>query len=163
MSRPWGQRRELRVAAGAAGQDGLAAHPAGVDRAEGRGGEGGEHARVGSDRVGDALAAGQPGADELAGVALIYLRAGRADGFAAVTARQQQHSPGLTGGGVDGPDLAGGQVDRADGALDLYRVKAAAGVVELLLPSREVVADTGGGVVVVGGRSRPRAGDLVRG
>ena len=34
------------VAAGAAGQDGLAAHPAGVDRAEGGGGEGGEHARV---------------------------------------------------------------------------------------------------------------------
>ena len=58
------------VAAGAAGQDGLAAHAAGVDRAEGRGGEGGEHARVRGDRLGDALAAGQAREDELAGVAL---------------------------------------------------------------------------------------------
>jgi hypothetical protein len=61
------------VAAGAAGQDGLAAHPAGVDRAEGGGGEGGEHARMADDRVGDALAAGQSGADELPGVALVDL------------------------------------------------------------------------------------------
>ena len=48
------------IAAGAAGQDGLAAHPPGVDRAEGGGGEGGEHARMGGDRLGDALASGQP-------------------------------------------------------------------------------------------------------
>ena len=59
------------VAAGSAGQDGLAAHPAGVDRAEGGGGEGGEHARVRGDRLGDAFASGQAGADELAGVALV--------------------------------------------------------------------------------------------
>ena len=59
MSRPCGQRRALGVAAGAAGQHGLAAHPAGVDRAERRRGEGGEHARVRGDRLGDALAAGQ--------------------------------------------------------------------------------------------------------
>ena len=143
------------VAAGSAGQDGFAAHPPGVDRAERGRGEGREHARVGRDRLGDALATGQPGADELAGVALVHLRAGRADGLAAVAARQQQHSPGLIGGRVDGPDFAGGKVDRADAALDLHRVIAAAGVVELLLPSCEVVADAGGGVV--GGRSRPRA------
>ena len=155
MSRPCGQRRALRVAAGSAGQDGLAAHPAGVDRAEGRRGEGGEHARVGGDRLGDALAAGQPGADELAGVTLVHLRAGRADGLAAVAARQQQHSPGLIGGGVDGPDLAGGQVDRADAALDLHRVIAAAGVVELLLPLREVVRGYG---LVVSSADAPAPG-----
>ena len=39
----------MRVAAGAARQHGLAAHAAGVDRAERGGGEGGEHARVGGD------------------------------------------------------------------------------------------------------------------
>src|SRR5262249_32467546 len=61
----------LVVAAGAAGQDGLAAHAARVDRPEGGGGEGGEHARVAGDRIGDALAAGQPGADQLPGVALV--------------------------------------------------------------------------------------------
>ena len=55
------------VAAGSAGQDGLAAQAAGVDRSEGGGGEGGEHARVRGDRFGDALASGQACADELAG------------------------------------------------------------------------------------------------
>ena len=44
--------------------------------------------------------------------------------------------PGSSAVRVDGPDFAGGQVDRADAALDLDRVVAAAGVVELLLPSR---------------------------
>ena len=92
---------DVGVAAGTAGQDGLAAHPPGVDRAEGGGGEGGEHARVGGDGLGDALAASQPGADELAGVALVDGRAGRADGLAAVAARDVQHSPGLGGGVVD--------------------------------------------------------------
>ena len=88
----------LGVAAGTAGQDGLAAHPPGVDRAERRRGEGGEHARVPGDRLGDALAAGETGADELAGVALVDGRAGRADGLAAVAARDGR--PGRRGGRV---------------------------------------------------------------
>ena len=71
MSRPCGQRRAFASAAGTAGQDGLAAHPAGVDRPERGGGEGGEHARMLRDRLGDAFAAGQARADELAGVALV--------------------------------------------------------------------------------------------
>ena len=95
------------VAAGAARQDGLAAHAAGVDRAEGRGGEGGEHARVRSDRFGDALAAGKARADELAGVAFVQRRAGRAGGFAAVPAGDVQHASG---------DFAAGQVDGGDAA-----------------------------------------------
>ena len=84
------------VAAGTAGQHGLAAHPAGVDRAERGGGEGGEHARVRGDRLGDAFASGQARADELAGVALVDRRAGRADGLAAVAARDGW--PGRRGG-----------------------------------------------------------------
>jgi len=59
------------VTARAARQHGLAAHPAGVDRPEGGGGEGGEHARMRRDGVGDALAAAHAHADELAGVALV--------------------------------------------------------------------------------------------
>jgi hypothetical protein len=82
------------VAAGAAGQDGLAAHAAGVDRAEAGGGEGREHARVRGDGLGYAFAAGQPGADELAGVALVDLGAGRADGLAAVAACGEQDAVG---------------------------------------------------------------------
>jgi hypothetical protein len=65
------------VAARAAWQDGFAAHVPGGDRAEGWGGEGGEYARVRRDRLQDAFAAGQTGADELPCVALVDLRAGR--------------------------------------------------------------------------------------
>ena len=111
------------VAAGAAGQDGLAAHPAGVDRAERRRGEGGEHARVRGDRLGDALASGQSGADELAGVALVDLRAGRADGLAAVAAGDVEHAAG-SWRVVDGGEFAGGQVDDVDAAAELDRVRA---------------------------------------
>jgi hypothetical protein len=87
-----------------------------VDRAERRRGEGGEHARVRGDGLGDALAACETGADELAGVALVDSGAGRADGFAAVAARGVQHSPGLVGTVVDRGQLAGGQVDGIDAA-----------------------------------------------
>ena len=44
----------------------------GVDRAEAWGGESGEHAGVGGDGGGDAFDAGQAGADDLAGVVLVY-------------------------------------------------------------------------------------------
>ena len=122
----------LGVAAGAAGQDGLAAHPAGVDRAERRRGEGGEHARVRGDRLGDALAAGEPGADELAGVALVDGRAGRADGLAAVAARDG--APGRTSGG----EFAGGEVDHVGAGAELDRVRAGVVGGELVFPGAEV-------------------------
>ena len=150
MSRPCGQRRALGVAAGSAGQDGLAAHPAGVDRAEGRRGEGGEHARVRGDRLGDALAARQARADELPGVALVDRGAGRADRFAAVPARDVQHSPVLGGGVVDRGELAGGQVDGVDTSAQPDGVGAVSGGGELAFPRVEVG--------VVGGRPRSRAG-----
>ena len=127
MSRPCGQRRSLCVAAGAAGQDGLAAHPPGVHRSERGRGEGGEDARVRGDGVGDALAAEEPGADELAGVALVDGRAGRADGFAAVAARDGQDAVGFAGGGVHGAQFAGGEVDGAGAAFEQDRVMAVAG------------------------------------
>src|SRR5262249_47099127 len=93
-------------------QHGLAAHAARVDRPEGGGGEGGEHAWVPGDRVGYAFAAGQPGADELPGVALVHGRAWRAGGLAAVPAGDVQDPAGFVGGGVvEGAEFAGGQVD----------------------------------------------------
>ena len=63
------------ITAGTARKHGLAPHAPGVDRAERRGGQGGEHARVSRDRFGDALAADEARADELAGIALVDSRA----------------------------------------------------------------------------------------
>ena len=120
------------VAAGAAGQDGLAAQAAGVDRAEGGGGEGGEHARVRGDRLGDAFASCQARADELAGVPLVHRRAGRADGLAAVAACEWYARA------VEGGQLAGGQVDHVGAAVELDRVRAAGVGGELAFPAAEV-------------------------
>ena len=137
----------LGVAAGTAGQDGLAAHPPGVDRAERRRGERGEHARVRGDRLGDALAASEAGADELAGVALVDGRAGGADGLAAVAARDG----GLA---VQGGEFAGGGVDHVGAGAELYRVGAGVLGGELVFPGAEVGAGNRG---VVGGRPGSRA------
>ena len=90
----------LVVAAGTARQDGLAVQAAGVDRAERRGGEGGEQARVRGDGLGHTFAAGQPGADQLAGVTLVHRGARRADGLAAVPAGDVQDPARFVGGGV---------------------------------------------------------------
>jgi hypothetical protein len=59
----------------------------GVDRAEGRGGEGGEHRRVGGHGGGDAFAAGEPGADEVEGVTAVGVGAAGAGGDPPVAAR----------------------------------------------------------------------------
>ena len=145
----------LGVAAGAAGQYGLAAHPPGVDRPEGGGGEGGEHARVRGDGLGDAFASGQARADELLRVALVHRRAGRADRLAAVAARDMQHSPGFGGGVIDGRDLPARQVDGVDPAAQPDRAGAASRAGELAFPGTEV--GPGDDLGVVGGRSRSRA------
>ena len=117
----------LGVAAGTAGQDGLAAHPPGVDRAERRRGEGGEHARVRGDRVGDALAAS---------------RRGRAGGRRAC--RSEQAGQTARGGcrtrrslAVEGGEFAGGSVDHVGAGAELDRVRAGAGG-ELVFPGAEV-------------------------
>ena len=133
MSRPCGQRRALASRRGRHGQDGLAAQAAGVDRAEGGGGEGGEHARVRGDRLGDAFASGQARADELAGVPLVHRRAGRANSLAAVAARGGRRA-------VEGSQFAGGQVDHVGAAVELDRVRAAAVGGELAFPAAEVRA-----------------------
>ena len=129
----------VRVAAGAAGQDGLAAHPAGVDRAEGRGGEGGEHARVRGDRS-RGCPCRRPGPRGRAAGrrACTPGRAGRADGLAAVAAGDVEHSPVLGRGVVDRGGLAGGQVDGVDAAAQPDRVRAVAGGGELAFPGAEV-------------------------
>ena len=157
MSRPCGTAARVRIAAWPTRQDGLAAHPPGVHRPEGGGGEGGEHARMASDRLGNALATGQPGAHQLAGVPLVDGRAGGADGLAAVAACDVQHSPGIGGGVVDRGGLARDQVDGLDPAGEPDGVGAVAGGGELAFPGFEV--GPGDGFGVVGGRPQPRARD----
>ena len=106
------------VAAGSAGQLAAAlAGAGGVHRSEAGCGEGGEHARMRGHGLGDALAAGQAGADDLPGVVLVDLGAGRADVLAAVAAGDQQHAAGFGVGVVHGAGLAGGAVDGVDAAL----------------------------------------------
>ena len=62
----------VRVAAGTAGQAAATAAGAdGVHWAEPRRGQGDEHARMAGDRLGDALAAGQPRPDDLPGITLV--------------------------------------------------------------------------------------------
>jgi hypothetical protein len=92
----------LGVAAGAAGQAAAAAAgTVGVQRADPGRGQRGEHARMGGDGFRDAGAAGQPGPDDLPGVALVHLRAGGAGVLAAVAARDAQHPAGLVRGVED--------------------------------------------------------------
>src|SRR5262249_18813908 len=66
----------------------------GVHGTKGRGGEGGEYARVNRDRLGHAFATGQTGADQLVGVGPVGFRARRADRGAPVPARQVDHLVG---------------------------------------------------------------------
>lgn len=93
---------------------------------------------MGGDGVGDAFAAGQARADELPGVTLVNRRAGGADGLAAVAARGEQHPAGLSPCVVDGGQLAGGQVDSVDAALEPDGVDAAAGGGVLVFGGEEV-------------------------
>ncbi len=76
----------------------------------------------------------RPDADELAGVALVDGRAGRAGRFTAVAARDVQHVAGFGVGAVGGGRLAGGQVDGGDAAAQPDRAGAGVGGGELAFP-----------------------------
>ena len=78
----------------------------------------------------------RPGADELAGVALVHRRAGRADGLAAVAAGDVQ----MPARPYEGGEFAGGQVDHVGAAAELDRVRAGAVSGELAFPGAEVRA-----------------------
>ena len=110
----------------AAGDPAAVGGDAGVDGAEGGGGEGGEHARVDGDRLGHAFAACQPGADELVGVGAVGLGAGRADRGAPVPAREVDRLVRQVLGVQVAEDLPGGGVDVADGAAQPDRADAPA-------------------------------------
>jgi hypothetical protein len=71
---------------------------------------------MGGHRLRDALAAAQPGRQELEGVALVGRRAGGADRGPPVAAALEEGGVRLPVGVIDGADLAGGGVGVLDGA-----------------------------------------------
>jgi hypothetical protein len=116
-----------------------AADSAGVDGTEAGGGEGDEQPRMASDRLGDALAAGQAHLKELVGVGPVHLGAGWAAGRPAGAARLQQQPIRLPGRVEDGAGLPGGGVDVVDVADQPHRSLAVAGGPDLSLPLCVVV------------------------
>ena len=142
-------RAEGPLAAGAAALDlPVWADDPGVNGAEGGGGEGGEHARMDRHRLRDALAAREPGADQLVGVGPVGLGAGRADRGAAVPAC-----------GVDHP------IGRRRSVLRVRRISPVAGVdvVDLAAQANRTRASASGGglgepgrVVIAGGAGQRR-------
>src|SRR5215203_5880113 len=88
-----------------AGQHQATLRLAGVDSAEGWGGEGHEQPRMGGYRLGDALAALQPRREELVGISPVGGRTRRATGLPAGAARLQQHPIRLPLAVVDGADF----------------------------------------------------------
>ena len=135
------------VAARVAGPDGAVVLLPGVDGAEGGGGQGGEDGGVVGDRVGDAFAADQAGADELVGVGSVDLRAGRAAGRASCLAGDSECAVRFVVGGVAVQEGAGERVAVVDSAAEVDGLGAAAGS-----------ADLGGPALVV--RGRGAAGDV---
>jgi hypothetical protein len=111
-----------------AGQDPAVFLPSGVDRAERRRGERDEHAGMVGDGGGDALAAGQSGADELVCVGAVDLGAGRAAGGAAGLACDRQDAAGFVDGGVAVDQFAGAAVDVIGAAAQQNRLQAPSGV-----------------------------------
>jgi hypothetical protein len=88
------------VSAWSASQDSAVFLVAGVDRPERRRGERDKDARMVGYRGRDALAAAQPGADELIGVGTVDLGTGRAAGRATGLAGDRQDAAALVDGGV---------------------------------------------------------------
>jgi hypothetical protein len=88
-----------------------------------------------SHRLGDALAALEPGDQELVGVGPVDGRTGRAAGFAAGAAGLEQHAIRLPPGVVHGADLAGRPVGVLDAAGQADRVMAVAGLRDQLHPA----------------------------
>ena len=123
-------------AAGAAGpvSAGVLADGAGVDGAEGGGGEGEEHGGVGGDVGGDAFAAGQPGPDDLVGVAAVGFGAAGAGCDPAVAAGLVDGPVGHAEGGDGAEQLASAGVDVLDVAAEPDRAGAACGGPDVIEP-----------------------------
>src|SRR5262249_11641468 len=105
---------------------------------------------------GNAFAAGQPGADQVPGVALIDLGTRRADALAAVAARGEQHPARLRAGVVHRAPLAGGPGDGVGAATPR------GGVTAFVVPGAGVGGRPGPRAVVQAGGEGDRRGGYGR-
>ena len=123
-----------------AGRDGRGTQPplrlAGVDSAEGWGGEGHEQPRMGCHCLRDALAAPQTGGKELEAVGLVGCRTRGAHRHPSVAARLEQGGIRLSLGRVHGADRTRLGVGVRDPAAQPHRMGAVAGRRDLLGPPR---------------------------
>ena len=107
--------------------------------------------------LGDALAAGEPGAEQVEGVAPVGLGAAGADVGAAVAAGLVDHLVGQVVGADRAGDLAGRRVDVADGAAQQDGPGAGGGGPHVRQPGVVgVAADGEAGKVPLTGRGRRR-------
>ena len=118
-------RADPSASAGPTSQEPAVFLPMDVDRAKRWRGKGREHAGVLGDGAGDALTAGQSGADHLVGVSAVVLSARRALGSAASLAGDRQDAAGLVDGGVAVEQFAGSPVEVVDAAAQQNRLQAA--------------------------------------
>ena len=89
--------------------------------------------------VGDVLdAAGGAGHQHMPDVALVLMRAGRADRRPPIPAAHVGHAVRLSGGVVAAEDLAGGRVDGVAGAGEADRVGAVPDLLDLAEPAAQV-------------------------
>jgi hypothetical protein len=93
------------------------------------------------DRLGDALAALEPGGEQLVGIGPVGGRTGWAAGLAAGAAGLQEHAISLPAGVIDLSDFAGCLVGVLDPAGQADRVVAVAGLGDELGPA--VIAPAG--------------------
>src|SRR5690349_23463313 len=99
-----------------------------MNRTERRRGQRDEHAGVVGDGGRDALAAAQPGPDELVGVGAVDLGAGRAARGAAGLAGDRQDAARLVNGGVAVDQFAGAAVDVVGAAAQQNWLQTPSGV-----------------------------------
>jgi hypothetical protein len=124
------------LAVGMAGQHQPAFGLPGVDPPEAGGGEGDEQPWMPGHGLGDALAALEPGGEELVGISPVGGRTRRAAGLPPGAARLQQHPVRLPLTVVDGADLARPLVGVLDPAGQADGVVAVAGLGDQLGPPR---------------------------
>jgi hypothetical protein len=124
---------------GVTGQHQAALGLAGVDPAEAGRGEGHEQPRMLVDRLRDALAALEPGGQQLVGISPVGGRTRRAPGLPAGAAGLQQHAVRLPVAVIDLPDFAGLAVGVLDPSGQADRVVAVAGLGDEFGPARVAV------------------------
>lgn len=158
----WGMQgataERTTVLAGPATATRTAQLPRSMHRPEGRRGQGDEEPWSGADCGGNVLAAEEPCADEVEGVARVEAGAGRADACAPVAAADEEAFAGFVAGVVAPEDLAGRPIQNGGGAGEMDGMSATTSSGDLLQPAREfrVLRDADGIAIYLGELTQAR-------